>query len=315
MEKIFHIETNLPCIFSINNEKSSAMHQFSIATDEKEFAVLCTPLHHTQQYSPIILCVKLINDKVLCTNPAASIHKINANNYKIDLLFPICLIYVPQKLIYSTEINANLFVFFDGTIQKLVIKQKNQTKTILINEKLNNIEIKPFENFYALCAKRFNEEYLQVFNEQADSLFEGWSTKIEIKNNEIIVLKEIKDIAKHGFVTKYTLQNNKIVKTESYSVYLEEKPLLPTSQQSIGLAFIEAININNLKLARKFLCDELNNILTDKQLVEYFGNYESFEPNFLQNANNSLIFYYENDFSKIFNFEIKNSKITDITTD
>ena len=45
------------------------------------------------------------------------------------------------------------------------------------------------------------------------------------------------------------------------------------------------------------------------------SDYLEFEPNFLTNANNSIFFMYENNIAKLYNFEVKNDKIVDITTE
>ena len=289
--------------------------QLCIVCDEDEFCLSCFAHKPKTFIAPELLCVKILNGQVLCTNTNVSIFKITKQHYKIEIKFQKMLFYAPQRLLKSSNINEATLNFFDGTIQCIVIRHKEQTNNCFLNEIITDVEFKSIGPYYALLGKRQEKQYILMFNVMGQKLFEGWDDEIEISGNEIISLKHIKDIASHGFVCKHELKNGQISLTSSYSVYLNNTPFHATNKHVLGIAFLEALNINNIKLARYYLDDELNKILDDNQLVKYFGDYLEFEPNFLTDANNSIIFYYTNNLTKIYYFITKNNKIVDIVCD
>ena len=174
---------------------------------------------------------------------------------------------------------------------------------------------KNFNKYYALTGKCENKDYLLLLDKLGNIVFEDCADLIELNKNNISTLNKIQDIAKHGFVSIYKVEENNITLTEQYTVFLNQTPTYTKNKYCISTAFLEALNLNNLKLARYYLSDELNATLNDQQLTSFFGDYTEFEPNFLLDANNSVFFVYNSNIVKTYNFEIKENKIVDITTD
>ena len=286
-----------------------------IVCDENELCVVFTPSSPKECIAPEILCVKLINNQVLCTNACAHFYKLMQNQFKVVLNFKKLLCYTPQKLLTTTIINDLSLAFLDGTMQCIVLNNNEQSSRLFLNEQITSPHFLEFDKYYALTGKRAEQDYVLVFDKTGNTIFEGYDDKIEIVGNQINALKIVHDTAQHGFVSKYELKNNKISEVECYSVYLKQTPLHATNKYVVPVAFLEAINLDNLKLARFYLCDQLNISLKDEQLTQYFGDFLEFESNFLHDMDNSFIFYYNNGMTKLFRFVVKDNKIVDILCD
>lgn len=319
MENYFHLCSNVLTLFNINDKLKIAQKSpeecINFCCDEVDFFIECTAIETKAPYSPITLFVKIINGQVLCTNNTVRVYKLKPNHFKLCIALQKTLIY-SQKRLLSTQSFDDLSLFiFDGTIQCIVLKNSENSSTLYLNEKVTEPRFFVFGKYYALLAKREKQDYLNIFNNFGETIFEIWEDEIEITKNQIITLQKLYDIAKHGYVCKYTNKNGKIELAEHYPAYLNKTPCYVKNKKVVGLAFLEALNIKNLKLARHYLSNELNNLLLDEQLEKYFGDYIEFEPNFLNNADNSIIFYYENNLCKLYKFVIEENKIIDITTD
>ena len=285
-----------------------------LQTDEKYLNIICRPTCDNITLLPIELCVKIIGEQVLCTLGFSQLFQIDKNHYKINVTYPEVLTISPRKLILNKNLDDCSLFFFDGTIQSIIIQSSETTASINLNEKISNPSFSKFCNHFALQGKLKENDYLLVFDRLGNIIFEIYDSEIEITKNQITVMHKLYDISQHGYVVKYTLSDSVIKKTDEYCVYLNNSPIYSQNKHSICMAFLEAINVKNLKLARFYLSYELNDCLNDNQLLNFFGEYEEFEPNFLNDFDNSTFFYYKNDVCKVFKFSVKENKITDITS-
>ena len=318
MENFFYLFANVASQFLINNTTfCGTMHKeeyVCLQTDEEELNIKCFPFSEEYCYAPKQLCVKTINGQVLCTSSNVVLYKISKNAYKLVITYPKILTYSHKKLLKSKNINKNTLMLFDGTIQYILLHTENATKQLFLNYKVDEPEFCEFNHYYAIKARHEDNQYIMIFDNNLNVLFEGIDNEIEIKGKQIITLHKLFDICNHGYVTKYALQNGIISKTDEYCVYLNNAPLYANNPHTIILAFLEALNVKNLKLSRCYLSFELNDCLNDNQLLQYFGEYEEFEPNFFENCDDSVLFYYKNNICKKFCFSVKDNKIVDITT-
>ena len=110
----------------------------------------------------------------------------------------------------------------------------------------------------------------------------------------------------------YELNKNEFKLKEEYTVFLDKTPCLALDTKIIPWAFAECLNIGDLKLARKYLSEELNIMLDDDHLQNFFGNYEEIKWNRYKNIPNTLCFIDEKHQTKTYKFEIDKNKITNI---
>lgn len=317
MEYFLYLCSTSPAQFFVHNtnigQTQSTQDYISIKTDETNFFIMCYAT--TKPLLPQCANINILNNTILCTNSNIRIVKLYKNYYKIQFNLPLCITYKPSVLKKNILLNNCNLSFFDSTMQYVLISNNNGNYKITINYVIENAEFKIFNKYYALLGKVENKDYLLIFNNLGNVIFEDCTDVIELTQNTISTLNKMQDIAMHGFVSVYKFEENSITLKEQYTVFLKEKPIYTKNKFCISIAFLEAININNIKLARYYLNDELNASLTDQQLTNFFGDYLEFEPNFLTNANNSIFFVYSNNVTKLYNFIIKQDKIIDITTD
>ena len=317
MENYLYISSNTPSIVFANNVVIGTTMQnddyLAIKTDEHSIVLQCLPVDINKNMVANI--INLDNPNLsFCTN--TKILKLSPFHYKIFFELPDCIVHKHTTLLHSTTLNNCTLSLFDSTMQFVIIKNENYTKNIYLNYHIIEPKFVTFLQYYALLGKTKNQDYILVFDEHANIMFEDVQDVIEIAQDCITTLQKICDIANHGFVSKYQLANSTLHLKEQYSVYLDEHAHMAPCVQAVGLAFVEAININNLALARSYLNVELSSALTDNKLTQFFGDYVEFEPNFLQDANNNLFFIYPNNIVKNYRFVIdKNQKITDIIVD
>ncbi len=318
MEYFIHLCSTMPAQFFVHNtimgQTKTPQQYITIKTDEKYLCIMCYALTNNA-CMPQCANIVLYNNTLLCTNNNVKIIKLLSNHYKIQFTLPLCIVYKPSVLQKNILLDDANLSFFDSTMQYILIKNNNGIFKAFINQTITQPNFKNFNKYYALTGNCENKDYLLLLDKLGNIVFEDCADLIELTNNTISTLNKMQDIAKHGFVSIYKVEENNISLTEQYTVFLNQTPIYTKNKYCISTAFLEALNINNLKLARYYLSDELNATLNDQQLTSFFGDYTEFEPNFLLDANNSVFFVYNSNMVKIYNFEIKENKIVDITTD
>ena len=317
MENYLYISSNSPSIIIVNNtttiDTNAQNDYITIKTDEPTLFIQCIPKTANKL---TLSCIVNIENISFGQTDNLHIYKLAQNHYKMCFELPECIVYKPTTLLCTTTLNKSTLSFFDSSMQYVLIQSTSQTYKININYQLKNVSFNTFGQYYALSAKTQNMDYVLIFDNVGNIFFEDIQNVIEITNDSIITLQKNEDIARHGFVSKYQLSNNTFRTIEQYNVYLDETPYHAPSKYCTAIAFLEALNINNIALARTYLSEDLSQKLSNQQLIQFFGNYVEFEPNFIDNANNSLLLYYENNIVKKFQISINlDNKIIDIVAD
>ncbi|MBQ7603093.1 MAG: hypothetical protein IJU58_03020 [Clostridia bacterium] len=317
MENYLYISSNSPSIIIVNNtttiDTNAQNDYITIKTDEPTLFIQCIPKTANKLN---LSCIVNIENISFGQTENLHVYKLAQNHYKMCFELPECIVYKPTTLLCTTTLNKSTLSFFDSSMQYVLIQSTSQTYKININYQLKNVSFNTFGQYYALSAKTQNMDYVLIFDNVGNIFFEDIQNVIEITNDSIITLQKNEDIARHGFVSKYQLSNNTFRTIEQYNVYLDETPYHAPSKYCTAIAFLEALNINNIALARTYLSEDLSQKLSNQQLIQFFGNYVEFEPNFIDNANNSLLLYYENNIVKKFQISINlDNKIIDIVAD
>ena len=80
----------------------------------------------------------------------------------------------------------------------------------------------------------------------------------------------------------------------SYLVYDKNTPYIVKHKEFIPFAFFESIKIENFKLARSYMSDELSNKLSNAHLKKFFGQFLSVcLPLTQENFDNQIALIYE----------------------
>ena len=286
-------------------------------TDESEFLLTIFPIQNSPKTSISYMSKCSLKNNILSSdNPNIIITNYPNNYYKI---------YAKKIYVNCTNTFGNPIEFQDKE-NKLILNEFypqsiNFTDSSLHNTSINlnffvkNAKINEFLQYYAVRGTvDTTNDYLMLINKQGKKLLEVSANKIEITDTEITTLELIKDVNGHGYVTNYLIKNNQIKLEKSYSVFINNYPKKPANIYAINWAFVEAINIGNLSLAREYLTNELNSILDDNHLINFFGNYTEMETNWISD-NQMEILVISADFprvAKIYTFELKDNKISNI---
>ena len=319
MENYIHLSAETPTQFYVEAQNlGTSQHSqdyVTVVTDQQQLDVTCFSLDTNSVAVPLLLELKFLGNKILTNNEFTQIYQLAPQHFKVCVTLPTAVVLKPSVLQKNVNFGTMHLSLFDSTMQYIILQKEDKNYKISLNKHIKNANFQLFGQYYALVGKNNEQDFLMIFDQFGQVIFEETKDMIELKQNTILTLQKMHDIARHGYVCAYTLDDNTLKTKEQYSVYLDEYPHYAQNKHLIALAFLEAVNIGNITLARSYLCDQLNSVLSTQQITGYFGDYLEFEPNFLTNANNSIFFMYENNIAKLYNFEVKNDKIVDITTE
>ena len=139
---------------------------------------------------------------------------------------------------------------------------------------------------------------------------------LEKNKDEIVTLKRLADSGHHGKVTHYNYTKN--MESTSDIVYMDNKRQNSIDKKLVPYLYIDAIKSGDKKLARSYLCDNLNNALDDQHLMTFFGDFRDIDSPYLeQYGDNCLSLIYNNQNKKqgkIYAFDIDDKgRIENIT--
>jgi len=249
------------------------------------------------------------NSNVIITKYPNNIYKIYFKKLKITQKNPPNIAFDGRLLDTSLQL-TNTFP------QKLKMEKNSKKYEIILQKYVKNATFSEYNGHILLKGDiENNEKYCGIFGINGEILAEIIGDAIEITPSNITSLQKLKDVNGLGYVCEYNLDKEGVTLGNSYTVYMEQKAKLPANDYAICWAYVEALNIGNLKLARSFLSDELNDLLSDNHIWEYFGNYSEMEQNWIsENQNIIWVISRDSKVAKGYVFEIKNKKICNIDT-
>jgi len=288
---------------------------------EQKLILEVFPISSTKAIYSIPYMAEIFVDKNNISSPS---NFLEITNY-YDGFFEVKILPMQIKLSYkqifvkNIRVNENITInIFDDGFYNLEIITKNKVYHHTLSEKITDISCEYFlenetEFLFFKGKSALNKDFLLVLSNFFCNL-EISADLIECSHNKITTLLNQNDIAKHGIVCVYVLDKNQFKLKDEYTVFLDKTPQLAIDPKIIPWAFAESINIGDLKLARKYLSKELNMMLDDEHLQDFFGDYEEIKWNKYKNMPNTLCFVYKNNpnEAKTYKFEIDNNKITNI---
>lgn len=325
MSIFLHIFCAFPALIKLNKQElgilESVEEKITVETDEEDFLLEVYPIDNSNDFKfiPFFAKIKSENKTLTSSSDYVIITDFDNGHYEINIS-PMQINLNNSAQIVSFEhlapsVTAQLL---DKGNFELNIWSENLHFNFPVSEKLieHKLEFSQTRNkdFVFLSGKtRKNKDYLMVICNYFCNL-EIIADKIEKTENEISSLSNLYDIANHGIVQRYELKEKGFELVDEYTVFTEGKPFLTTNRNIIPWAFMEAVNIGDIKLARQYLDDDLNRILSDEHISKYFGDYSEIVWNKYQNKPETLCLIYNGNprTTKVYEFQIKQNKIYNI---
>ena len=291
---------------------SPPLFMITIESDEPQLSISYLPFQPSKQKLIASQTIQLnfFNNMLISNDAFSTLTNLGAQKYLLNII-PTSLPLPINNPPYSKTFE-NLSI----DIHNQIIHCTNSSNHIFypIQYKLNNIEItKQNEVFFLFAETDENKKFALFLDNNLQILFEATSDKIEFNGKQIILLEDLNTIAKHGQVRICSLNETGIVNTDSYLVYLDKTPTPPANSLIIPTAFLEAISLNDITLARTYLHPKLNSTLNNSTITSFFGEFNSFfQISFSPKPRIGLIYEANPQFVKYFDFEITNNLISNI---
>ena len=309
------IETLFDCLLEISANKFQMIKNSSrIELQEIKENEIVFLLYPTTDYQLLSYAVKISVEggNLTCCNPYVNITKIGADEYEIQLL-PFATngnffnkiskaniagyqvsIYQGEKNYVSVDDGTDIFFkAFDGKILKYDFFEKNASA----------------------CVKVITEQQqlLFVYNSEREDFFVCAGQQILLDENQIKVIEESNDLAKHAKEKNYIIQEKGQVEFQHQELLLtKEKPQKAMHVKIVPYAFFEAIKAKNFLLAKEYLTTSLAQTVSMDMLEEYFGEFDEIRPYNFQKDRGYFINIVSGLSSKIFRIKIENSLIDEI---
>ena len=221
-----------------------------------------------------------------------------------DLIYIFSRTYIKNEIIENLTLNQNECQVFVSQ-SSITFQTKKYRKTFCLSENFENYNIETKDDL-VLLKLTGKAEYLWAFNADTGSLNYLQGEKIEKIDNNIFVTNSLNKISYHSIYQTYEISNNQILKkSENLKSNFEDSII--RNPNLIPFAFLEAVEIEDLNLARRYLCEKLAKEASNEHLQKFFGRFTKIMP--LDDGKIGLV---EKEKLKIITFTIKDNQIIDI---
>lgn len=295
MEYILKIKTKFDCMLSLNDLHKRKLEENSFQTFKlslKENETLTIFVEPTTKSENLILpyniYIKNFNNSLNIES-----NSINILNYKNVYIINLEKLEVVKNMkVISSSQTYSVFNTFCTNVTL-------QNNTLSLPKLFENVESQKVGNNTVLT---FDNLYAFVFNNNNEILFNDFYNNMSFSGGGIEILTNISDLAKHSIIT--SIYGKEITKK---TVYQFNHPKLTTSKKLIPIAFLQALKVENINLAKHYLTEHLKDIATLDSLKSFFGDFVHLELD-----NNSIVLFYKDKTHKIFSFEFSFDKISKI---
>ena len=295
MDYILKIKTKFDCMISLNNFNrrklcENSFQTFKLTLNENEnLTLFVEPITKSENLIlPYNVYIKNSGTGLVIESSSAEI--ISYKNVYLITLEKVEVV-KNMKVILSNQ-NYSVFNTFCTNITL-------QNQTIALPKLFENAECQKNGQNTILS---FDNNYCFVFSSNNQILFNDYYNGINIKNGSIEILTNLNDIAKHSIIT--TITNNNISKK---TVYQFSHPMLTNCKKIIPIAFLQALKVDNINLAKHYLTQHLSDIATKESLNSFFGDFKRID---LDGEN--YVLFYPDKTHKIFSFDFSFNKISKI---
>ena len=214
----------------------------------------------------------------------------------------------------------NYYILFSQTYCNLFtynFKYKNRNVAISISSKLNivlddvlicekdveKLSFSHYEIIGDLCVVYFvgKRNYVVVIKEDKVELA-SYYDECNMKDDEKYFMQRLNDSLNHGIV--YHIKNKEF---SQYLVYLDDEEL-KLKDEFVGMVFLDCILAGNLKYCNELLADNIK--LKDENGIKLF--FPEFDFYFIIESN-KFILTKKNTLAGVYNFDIQNGKIINVS--
>lgn len=324
MEYYVHFKSSIPVVVCVNGNEigftENKNDTLSIKTDETNLIATIHPIEEfTCCHISYSVNLKLQNKKIFTESASTEIYNYGDENFEVVFNPPSILTNLLSHPIFTQKIDEKTTVsVYDFGIINLKIQTDNQTFSYNLNEKLENINIKNFDNknnkYIILTGKtQDNLHFLAVFCNFFCNL-QIKANEIDFDNSKIEAITNLSDIAEQAIVQQFKITDYGFKKVDEFLIFLNKKPFIEKNPTIIPWAFMEAINFENIPLAKQYLSSELLEILDEKHIKSFFGNYKMISWDKYKNGPLTICLFNEpNEKCRKYKFEIEKNKIINIT--
>lgn len=174
---------------------------------------------------------------------------------------------------------------------------------VIFEKEILNIQFSHYEMEGDLCLIYFegNRNFLLILKEQ-EVCFANFYDECNIRESEKLFMCKLKDILNQGLVCQIKDKN-----FSSYLVYLDNEEL-NLKEDFIGQVFLDCVLAKNFKYCNMLLDDKLK--MEDEKIIStFFEDFDFYYPL----TKNDFALIKKNTLAGIYNFEILNCKITNIS--
>ena len=263
--------------------------------------------------APEKIVVYPLNQSKSCFPFTISLEDNNKNRfYKTFSYDDTCYIYisnfpfVKNQIIEEITVNNKTFRIFLSE-NSVCFESTCSRKTLDLNSSFDSYLIQTEKHFILLHLIGKLEE-MWIYNTKNNQISHLYGKKIEKIEQQILVSKEINDIANHELFETYQLSDEDCTKKHCKIKYFDTYPQKITNDLIVPLAFLEAVKIEDFDLAKEYLSETIKEETSVQHFKKYFGRILSIIP--LKDYTIAVI---NEEKTVILKFLIKNSLILDIS--
>lgn len=308
MEYFLTFKAKFDCILNINNTNNILNYndeiKFKVLLENKEnFIINITARTKSENITSLNYEIHVLSKEnsleIISNN--IKVYELN-NEYLIELYNDVLIKDI--NILYS----SNSILAYNTLKTHILSKNLNLELPFLFS----NFSQKKVGSLNCFELSNNNLNYLVLLNNNT-IVFSDFYNEMKVEKNSIKILSNIHDIAKHGKLTTIDTQTNN--KSEEI-VYTQKEPKLVKNYKLIPVAFLQALKVENIKLMKYYLSNELKEIGSLENYKEFFGDFKKCIFKFSNNNIVANLFYKKENsniyFGKAFNFLIKENKIDKI---
>ena len=223
-----------------------------------------------QSYLSIPFCINLENENFNVKSQSSCVKVYNFKNraeifIKPFLLSSNIIVYTASHTVKNIKYTITCY---EDRIKIFSSKGEYVYEVNMINASSFVVD----NNINILCNKK-NNKSLIAYNVTNNVFSQVDGDQIQIDGNNIKTLQNINDMAKHIKVCSFVQENEILIKEQS--LYTKNTQVKNANNNLlVPYNFFEALKVQDMNLARKFLSLNLQQNLKDDQLLGYFGNFE-----------------------------------------
>lgn len=309
-----HLLSDTPCTMTANGNYLGELDnintfEFDIITNANNLFVEYNPISQDCDFLPYTINVNCLS-QVYSYNKNIQIIPFTNNHY--DIIFSPYKYYSQEKteLIFSKNIGKYYISITNSNKSTISIFSSSSLLLTKTCDKIYNANVDVKKDILILQGIKSDDEYyILIFDgSSANIIFEDFVHSIDLNDNYIEVLKNLKDISHHALVCKVDFNDKS---SQKYYVYENNICMNPSSQELIPQDFLECLLIGDDAKAYSHLNANLQS--TDiRYFQSYFGKYSHICLNRHNISNSKLNYTIIGEKTRNYNFVMDDNKIVDI---